>query len=82
MYMFQLPDHQGCVTTRLSFSASQTGTVCHLPGSAMVIQTAKMAAMSTTRAHLAPALRLSSVVTMGTVCYRAGFVMGTMTAGT
>lgn len=82
MYMFQLPDRQGCATMRLSFSASQTGAVSHLPGSVMVIQTAKMAAMNTTPAPLVPALPHSSVVTMGTVCYRAGFVMGTMTAGT
>lgn len=82
IHLFQLLDHQGCATMRLSFSASQTEAVFHLPGSVMVTQTVKMAVMNTTPAHLAPALPHSSVVITETVCYRAGFVMGTMTAGT
>lgn len=81
IYFFQLLDLQGCAIMRLSFSASQTGAVSRLPGSVMVIQTAKTAAMNTTPAHLAPALPHSSVAIMETACYRAGFVMGTTTAG-
>lgn len=77
-----LPDLQACATMRVSFSASQMGAAFHLPGSVMVIQTARMAAMNTMLAHLAPAPPHSSAVIMETACCAAGFVMGTMTAGT
>lgn len=78
----QLLGRQGCATMRLSSSVSQTGAVSPLPGSVMVIQTVRMAVTNTMPAHLAPAPPHSSAVTMGTVCYAAGFVMGTTTVGT
>lgn len=78
----QLLGPQGCATMRVSFSVSQMGAVSRLPGSVMVIQTVKMAATNTLPAHLAPAPPHSIAVTMETVCYAAGFVMGTTTAGT
>ena len=73
---------QGCATMRLSSSVSQTGAVSPLPGSVMVIQTVRIAVTNTTPVPLAPAPPHSSAATMGTVCYAAGFVMGTMTAET
>lgn len=81
-YAFQPPGLQVCATMKVSSSASQTAAVSHLPGSVMVIQTVRTAAMNTTPAHLAPALPHSSGATTETVCYAVGFVMGTMTAGT
>lgn len=77
-----LPDPQECATMRVSSSVSQMGAVSRPPGSVMVIQTVRMAAMNTTPARLAPAPQHSSGVIMETVCYAAGFVMGITTAGT
>ncbi len=78
----QLLGPQGCATMRVSSSVSQTGAVSRLPGSVMVIQTVRTAATNTMPVRLAPAPPHSSAVTMETVCYAAGFVMGTTTAGT
>lgn len=77
-----LPGPQGCATTRVSFSVNQTEAASHLHGSVTVIQTAKMAVMSTTPAHLAPALPRCSVAIMETACFAVGFAMGTTTAET
>lgn len=67
---------------RVSSSVSQTGLVSRPPGSVTVIQTVRTAATSTTPARLAPAPPHSSAVITETVCYAAGSVTATMTAGT
>lgn len=81
-YITQPLDLQGCATMRVNFSASPMGAVFRLCGSAMAIQTARMAAMNTTPARLVPALPHSSAAIMEIVCYAVGFVTETTTAGT
>lgn len=71
-----------CATMKVSSSANQTAAVSHQPGNVTAIQTVKMAATNTTPAHLAPVPPRCSAVTMGTVCYAAGFATATTTAGT
>lgn len=78
----QLLGPLGCATMRVSSSVSQMGAASRPAGSVMAIQTARMAAMNTTPARLAPAPPHFFAVIMEIVCYAVGFVMGTMTAGT
>lgn len=72
----------GCATMRVSFSVSLMAAVFRRHGSVMVTLTVRTVVTSTTPVPRAPVPPHSSAATMETVCYAAGFVMGTMTAET
>lgn len=65
----------------MSSSARSTDFAFRKCGNVMAIQTVRTALMSTMAAHPVPVVLYSSSVLMETVCLRAGFVMGIMTAG-
>lgn len=80
--MFYVQPHVGqvCAMT-MSSSARSTDFAFRKCGNVMVIQTVRMALMSTMAARPVPVVLYSSNVLMETVCLRAGFVMGKMIAG-